>query len=220
MKTTMNKNKKSKSKSKRSFKEIISEHKKVATGIAIGLVVCISATVVAFSINWTTPPDVKKDKKEAVKFVASDKFTKMSIDDQKAYLEQFGEDRRKLFRDNKLSKEEQEKLRSNIRPAFQATMKERMNKFFTMSKEDQDKELDKMIDDMKARQKARAANNTGNNQAAQSNNPNGGNNKAARGANRNTSARTKSRYEGTDSNTRAQMTAIRQALRARMQQKR
>lgn len=59
-----------------------------------------------------------------------------------------------MFFSNDLSQAERAAMFKNTRKLMFKEMKQRMNKFFAMSKEDQDKELDKMIKEREDRMKA------------------------------------------------------------------
>jgi hypothetical protein len=169
-----------------------------------------------------TPPDPKKEPKKTIKFLASKDFSSMSMEDKQEYMRKMrtSGDRR-MFRNSKLSQEERTQLHQNMRPVFRAMMKERMTKFFAMSREEQNKELDKAIARMKERRaqweaRRRATPQSGNTTNNSSNN----NNNRRRGGGGNVASRMKNRYENTDPATRAQMIEYRKAIRERMQGKR
>jgi len=82
------------------------------------------------------------------------------------------EQRRDQFRtyrekERELSDDQRQQLRESGRPMFQQMMNQRMDKFFTMSPEEQTAELDRMIDRMKEWRKNReSSSNDGNSEGA------------------------------------------------------
>jgi hypothetical protein len=87
---------------------------------------------------------------------------------------------------------------------MQVVMKERLDSFFKKSPEEQQKELAKMAEERKARQGQQAQ---GGQRGGGFGGPPGGG-----GGGRNNPARAKQRFEGTDSNTRAEMSQMRKLM--------
>jgi hypothetical protein len=184
--------------------------------VAVGAVLAISLG------SKVTPPDPKKEPKKTIKFLASKDFSSMPMEDKQEYMRKMRESGdRRMFRNSQLTQEERTQLHQNMRPVFRTMMKERMKKFFAMSKEEQNKELDKAIARMKERQAQREARRRTNTQSGTSTNSNSNNNNnRRRWGGGNVASRMKNRYENTDPATRAQMIEYRKAIRDRMQGKR
>lgn len=141
--------------------------KKKVIAIATGALIVLGGAVVATIALWPVkPPDPKDSLDNAVKFVASDGFKKMPKNEQFAYMESMGDDRRAVFEASRnLPEADRDKFRENMGRAFMAQRSKELADFFKKSKEEQNAELDRDIARMKEWEKARAARNaSGNNQ--------------------------------------------------------
>lgn len=114
------------------------------TGAAV-LLIAIVITAVILS-GRVTPPDPGQNPADAKKFMAGKDFGRMSKQEKLAYIAKFGNER-DLFRpgDDNLTDAERAQLRENMRALFEARMRERLNKFFAATKEEQNKMLDEDI---------------------------------------------------------------------------
>lgn len=180
-------------------------------------------------LSRVSPPDPEKEPENAVRFIASDNFNRLSDKQKQEYLQQLrrpaegGENRGPggAFRNTELSEQERANLMSNMRPVFQAMQRERMEKFFAMSKEEQNQELDRVIQQMDS---ARARGQERRAQADTARRPDGS--APARDANRQdgaaperrrgpTAQQMKERYENSHPLTRARLIEYRKAIRER-----
>lgn len=181
-------------------------------GSVIGTtVIAIGTYYLFFKPSLKDAPPVKSDKKQIAGYLASDKFRQLSMNDKKTYVKQLSEGQPwQIMRAPDIPKEEQTKLRENVDPVFHEMEKERLNIFFKMSIEAQQKELEKIAEKMKQRRAAQQQN-----QAI----PAGGGTPAASpqgqqpgGGGRNSPERQKARYETTDPVTRAQQVEFRKMM--------
>lgn len=169
-----------------------------------------------FKPSLKDAPPVKSDKKQIAGYLASDKFGQLSMDDKKTYVKQLSDGQPwQVMRAPDIPKDEQAKLRENIEPVFQEMQKERLDKFFKMSKEDQQKELEKIVEQMKERRAAQQAQGgrPGGQGGGQQGPPPGGG-----GGGRNSPQRQMARYETTSPVTRAQQVEFRKMMQQQMQQ--
>ena len=168
-----------------------------------------------FKPSLKDAPPVKSDKKQIAGYLASDKFGQLSMDDKKTYVKQLSDGQPwQVMRAPDIPKDEQAKLRENIEPVFQEMQKERMDKFFKMSPEEQQKELEKIVEQMKERRAAQQA--QGGRPGGQGGGQQGG--PPPGGGGRNSPQRQMARYETTSPVTRAQQVAFRQMVQQQMQQ--
>lgn len=177
--------------------------------VAAAAVIVAGIYCIFFKPSLKNAPPVKSEQKKIAGYLASDKFNQLSMDDKKTYVRQLSDGHPwQVMRTPDIPKEEQAKLRENMQPVFQEMEKERLDKFFKMSKEDQQKELERIADQMKQFRAAQQA------QGAQANRqgpPPGG------GGRRNAPERQKARYETTDPVTRAQQVEFRKMMMQQMQ---
>ena len=87
---------------------------------------------------------------QAVKFMATEQFADLSDEQKSRYLKGMHnkEKRPPMEVMNKLTDEERKAIRKNVGRQMHREMKERIKKFFRMTKDEQDKFLDKMIKEM------------------------------------------------------------------------
>lgn len=207
----------------------VKRNKLIWIGIPATLLVIASVTG---SVYWLTRPSLKDapkktEPKQVAAYLASDKFNQLSMEDKKTYVSQIsdGQPPWQIMRQSaELPKGEREKLQSNMAPVMQEVMKERLNNFFKMSKEDQQKELEKMMAQRNqyrgqgGQGGPRPAQQAGGTAVAGNNNPGqppaGG---GGRGGGRSPVQR-KARFETVDSNTRAQGVEFRKLMMQQRQQ--
>jgi hypothetical protein len=158
-----------------------------------------------FKPSLKDAPPIKSEPKKIASYLASGKFKELPQEDKINYLKQLESEqpRGALWRAD-IPKDEREKLRANVGPVMQVVMKERLDSFFKKSPEEQQKELAKMAEERKARQGQQAQ---GGQRGGGFGGPPGGG-----GGGRNNPARAKQRFEGTDSNTRAEMSQMRKLM--------
>jgi hypothetical protein len=189
---------------------------RTCSSIAAAAVISAGTYYLFFKPSLKDAPSVKSDKKQIAGYLASDKFSKLSMDDKKTYVAQLSDGQPwQVMRAPDIPKDEQAKLRENIQPVFQEMQKERLDKFFKMSKEDQQKELEKIAEQMRQRRAAQQAQG-----GAQGQRPAGGGQPAAGpppGGGRNSPERQKARYEETSPVTRAQQVEFRKMMMQQMQ---
>lgn len=120
--------------------------------IALAAIVVLGGAVATAICYWpVTPPDPEQNQEEAAKFLASNDFKRMKLQQQKDYIRSLGGPRA-LFRNRAaLSESERRKAMENMRRIFEAEMAARMRKFFAASKEEQNRMLDEDIARMKER---------------------------------------------------------------------
>ena len=117
----------------------------LSSSIMAAAVISYGTYFLFFKPSLKDAPSAKSDKKQIAGYLASDKFNQLSMDDKKTYVKQLSDGQPwQVMRAPDIPKEEQSKLRENIGPVFQEMEKERLDKFFKMSKEDQQKELEKI----------------------------------------------------------------------------
>ena len=160
-----------------------------------------------FKPSLKDAPPIKSEPKKIASYLASGKFKELPQEDKINYLKQLESEqpRGALWRAD-IPKDERDKLRENVGPAMQMVMKERLDNFFKKSPEEQQAELAKMAEQWKARQGQQAQG--GQRQGGGQGGPPGGG-----GGGRNNPARTKARFEGTDSNTRSERTQMGKLMR-------
>lgn len=162
------------------------------------------------------PPPVEKSS-DAVKYMASPEFKKLSEDERKAYFkdvnEKLGDDRGAFFKEvSSLSEGERKQLRENTGSIFRAMMNERVNKYFALPKEERTAYLDDMIDEMEKRRKERPP-------PAPAEKKDGKDNKEGPGRGPGGPERMKKMIEGTSSSDRAKHIQFMMDMRARMQER-
>ena len=200
------------------FSELDKKNKIIlGSGISITALTLLATAVSAFFPNKA--PDPKKlDTRTKVVYMASKKFASLPEEEKINYMKKAGRSRRAY---RQLSRPEREAVAKNttvIRRKIRIKqMKERANKFFKMSEDEQNKYLDEMNARRDRWRKAREARRA----QAGSSNRNSGNSSANTSNNRrrgNRNARRQSFLEGMDSTTRAQWMEIRRRARERRQQ--
>lgn len=174
------------------------------------------ATIISAFIEPEAPDPDQLSPRTKVAYMASKQFSRLPETEKIKYVKKVGRTRG-VYR--QLSEQERQTVRKNIRKVAMAEMKERTNKFFSMSQEEQNKYLDEMIARRNRWRAAREARRNQNNNSASrgsSNNNADNNNSNRRQGNRN--ARRQAFLESMDSTTRAQMTEIHRRMREREKQ--
>jgi hypothetical protein len=223
-----------------------------ATITIVSLVVLAGAAGGAYYLQQDAPPDPAKQKpEETAKFMASEAFAKLDDaarekyyrDARKATSQPAGMRGRFGFRpssDVKLTDEEHERLRENVRPIARKVREEQMRKqmdeFFALPAEKRVAALDERIDQMTERMKqwrerraaegttrpARAERRPSDSGTQTSSGTSSSSNSEAGGGRRRrgpTPERFKRRIETTDPEDRARFMEYIKALRARMQER-
>lgn len=186
------------------------------SSIMAAAVITYGTYYIFFKPSLKDAPPVKSDKKQIAGYLASDKFSQLSMDDKKTYVKQLsGGQPWQVMRAPDIPKDDQAKLRENIQPVFQEMEKERLDKFFKMSKEDQQKEIEKIVEQIKERRSTQQAQGgQGGRPGGQGGPPGGG----GGGGGRNSPQRQMARYETTSPVTRAQQVEFRKMMQQQMQQ--
>jgi isopenicillin N synthase-like dioxygenase len=169
------------------------------------------------------PPDPKQlGDRQKIAYMASKEFTRLPEQEKINYMRKVGRSRSGY---RQLNEQERQAVSKNTSQIRQKQMKERLNKFFEMSEEEQNAYLDERIARRKKWREARGARrsqqgsgNGSNSRADNRNSSNNNNNGANNNRSYNRSARRQSRLENTDSTTRAQMAEIRRRMREREKQ--
>ena len=196
------------------FSELDKKNKIIlGSGISITALTLLATAVSAFFPNKA--PDPKKlDTRTKVVYMASKEFAGLPEEEKINYMRKAGRSRQAY---RQLSRPEREAVAKNttaIRRKIRIKqMKERANKFFKMSEDEQNKYLDEMNARRDRWRKAREARRA---QAGNSSNSSANTSNNRRRGNRN--ARRQSFLEGVDSTTRAQWMEIRRRTRERRQQ--
>lgn len=197
------------------FSELDKKNKIIlGSGISVTSVTLL-ATIISALFGQKAPDPKQLDSRTKVAYMASKAFTRLPEAEKIKYVKSVGRSRGAY---RQLSSAERQAVSKNTgtirRKVMMKRMKERANKFFKMSEEEQNKYLDEMNarrDRWRQTREARRSQSVNTNS-----NRNNRNNTNRRGGNRN--ARRQSRYEGMDSTTRAQWMEIRRRARERRQQ--
>jgi hypothetical protein len=182
----------------------------LTSGISVASVSLLAVIISAFY----TPkaPDPKQlGPTTKVKYMATKEFARLPESEKEKYVAKVGWPRGDTYRN--LSNEERQTVFKNTRKVRHKQMRERVNKFFKMSKEEQNKVLDDMIAQWDKRRKEMEARRAANGNTGSSNRNRGGG--PPRG---NRQAMMQGIFENTDSTTRAQMAEFFKRLRERRQQ--
>ncbi len=174
----------------------------VIIGIAVLLVLSLYELYFPLFRKHAPDPD-KMDRKDAVKYLASRQFASLPESEQERYVKSLRTDKNgpPIPFSNDLSQDERAAVFKNTRKIMHKEMKERMNTFFAMNKEEQEKFIDNMVKEMEARRKSGTF-------------PPGGGPPGGPGGPSKTMIQ--NMLENTDSTTRAQMTEFRKRLEQRM----
>lgn len=178
-------------------------------GISVASIVLL-ATIVSAFFTPEAPDPKQLGARTKVAYMASKQFASLPESEKIKYVKSVGRSRGAY---RQLSSTERKAVFKNTRKIMLKQMKERVNKFFTMSEEEQNKHLDKMNAGRDRWRKARETR-----RAQQINTPKtqSSNNNNRRRGNRN--ARRQGFLEGMDSTTRAQMMEIFRRARERRKQ--
>jgi isopenicillin N synthase-like dioxygenase len=200
--------------------EKMSKANKIILGSGIAFTsFTLLATIISAFIKPEAIDPKKLSSRTKISYMATKQFARLPEKEKENYIKKLGRTRR-VYRQarQQLSDKERQAVRKNMRKVWRKRMKERVNKFFKMSPEEQNKYLDEMIARRERWRKAREA------RRAQGNNNNSGNrsgNNSSSNTNRrrgNRGARRQGFLENTDSTTRAQMMELRRRMRERRQQ--
>ena len=194
------------------FSELDKKNKIIlGSGISVTSVTLL-ATIVSAFLGSKAPDPKQLDSRTKVVYMASKEFTSLPEAEKIKYIKSVGRSRGAY---RQLSSAERQAVSKNTgiirRKVMMKRMKERANKFFKMSEEEQNKYLDEMNARRDRWRQAREARRA---QVGSNNNRNSRNNTNRRGGG-NRNARRQSRYEGMDSTTRAQWMEIRRRARER-----
>lgn len=143
------------------FKKKIPEKK---SGSRRTIILIVIASVLGIScagyyyFDRPAPPPVDNSA-DAVKYMASPEFKKLSEDERKAYFkgvnENLGDDRGAFFKEaSSLSDDERKQLRENTGSIFRSMMTDRVNKYFSLPLDQRTAYLDDMINEMEKRRKS------------------------------------------------------------------
>ncbi len=180
----------------------------IISGSSIAAISLLATIISAF--NTPEAPNPKElGPTTKVKYMASKEFSRLPEAEKEKYISKVGRPRRESFQN--LSNKERQAVFRNTRKVMHKKMKERINKFFKMSAEEQNKVLDDMIarwDKRRKEMEARRAANGGNNNKNREGGPPRGNRQAMM----------QGMLENTDSTTRAQMDAFFKRLHERRKQ--
>jgi len=178
------------------------------SGISVASVTLL-ATIVSAFFTPEAPDPKKLGPVRKVSYMASKQFANLPEQEKIKYVKSVKRSR-SAYR--QLSSTERKEVFKNTRKIKMKQMKERVNKFFAMSKEEQNKYLDERIARMEKWRKAREARRA----QQKSGTKNASTNKGRRG---NRNAWRQGFMEGMDSTTRAQMMEIRRRMKERRKQK-
>ena len=178
-------------------KKVESRKNMIFVSTAILSFVLISLVVAFFCGRTPEAPDPSEmTKLSAAKYLATKEFGALPDSEKHLYFEKIapkpGERRGPPPEFEKMSKDERDHLHKNMRKLMYEHMKKRLQKFFSSSKEEQDKMLDEMISERKEREQNGPP-------------PDGGD----------PGKHMQDMLENTDSTTRAQMCEVHELMRAR-----
>jgi hypothetical protein len=193
--------------------------KKLIIGVSCSLAI-IPALVIWLASGSEKPPEPNGDINKNLSYLASDNFTKLPEDKKAEYLQKLRENNTSMReirnKARALPEDQRNKLRENMRSAFRTRMRERVKKYFDLkTQEEKDAYLDEAIDRMEEFRKRRAQ--AQNDQQHNNNEQQNSQGNRRRGF---SPDRLKKRIENTDPQTRAQMAEFRNAMRARMAERR
>lgn len=188
----------------------------LTSGIFVASVSLLAAIISA--LYTPKAPDPKElGPTTKVKYMASKEFARLPEAEKEKYVAKMGRPRRESFQN--LSEKERQVVFKNTRKVMQKQMKERVTKFFKMSKEEQNKILDDMIAQWDRRRKEMEARRAQNSSGGNTANRNSGNSSTPPAPPRgNRQAMMQGIFENTDSTTRAQMAEFFKRLRERREQ--
>lgn len=200
--------------------EKMSKANKIILGSGIAFTsFTLLATIVSAFIEPEAIDPKKLSPRTKISYMATKQFAKLPEKEKENYVKKLGRSRR-VYRQasRQLSDKERQVVRKNMRKVRMKQMKERVNKFFQMSPEEQNKYLDERIARMDRWRKAREArraqgDNNSNNRSRNNSNSNSNRRRGNRGARR------QGFFENTDSTTRAQLMELRRRIRERRKQK-
>jgi len=196
-------------------KKKMSKGKKAAV---ITIFVLVLAALIGLPVYWLTrphaPDPTKLSQEGAIKYMASKQYAALPEAEKEDYMKKVrlmtGDDRRAMFRQN-LTEAERRAMMQNNRTLMQKEMKDRMRKFFAMSKEEQQKHIS---EELARREKEGGRGGWGGPGGGQGGGQPGQGGPSAEAR----AAMMRNMLEGTDSTTRAQMAVYRQMMRAAQQQ--
>lgn len=209
---------------KKSAKKTLETNKKKwpLIGSAVGAAAVLTALTLwltgVFSGVEKCPDPKQQTTTEVSDFLKSEKFAKMPMDSKVAYVQSIDESkRREIFRTaGTMSQEDRNKMRSVMRSVRRQIWRKQMKKYFTMTREEQNKMLDQMIE---RRRQWRERRNAQNNRSSSSSS-----NSSTRRRRPRSQAeriqRQKNFLSRSDSETRAQFTEFIRAMRERQAGKR
>jgi hypothetical protein len=186
----------------------MSNDKKNKIIVSIGITavsLTLLAVIISSFIERKAPDPNQLGPKRKVTYMASKQFARLDDQEKVKYMKKVGRSR-KMYK--QLSTEERKAVFKNTRKIMRKQMKEKLNKFFAMSEEEQNKRLDEILAKTSKWRKNRRTRNNSNNQ-------NASNNKKPK---RNYNAHKQRFMENTDSTTRAQVAEFIKRLRQRRQQ--
>ena len=132
--------------------------KKIVIIAASSLLTLLLAAWLFYLLTRPHAPDLEKiTAKDAVKYLSTKQFAALPEKEQEDYFSKLRSSKGSnpgMFFSNDLSPEERTAMFKNTRKLMFKEMKQRMNKFFAMSKEEQDKELDRIIKERETQLKA------------------------------------------------------------------
>ena len=179
------------------------------SGISVVSLVLL-ATIVSAFIPRTAPEPKQLGSRAKITYMATKEFARLPEAEKKQYMSKLGRPQRGTFRN--MSAKERQAVFKNTHKVMQKQMKERIKKFFAMSKDEQNALLDKIIAQHEKRRKEmearRAANGNNNSGRSGGGPPRGGPSKAMM----------QNILENTDSTTRAQMSEFFRLMQERRKQ--
>ncbi|MDD5697842.1 MAG: hypothetical protein PHH77_04430 [Victivallaceae bacterium] len=178
----------------------------LVSGIAFAFLTWLVAGISAL-IPRQAPDPAKLGPSERITYMASKEFARLPEKEKVSYLAKV---RRSRSNFRNLTPVERQAVFKNTRKIMHRRMKERMDKFFKMNKEEQNKFLDELI--------ARIERHRAEREARNAQNGNSGRRGGGGGPGGNHAARMQAMLESTDSTSRAQMTEFHKLLQARRAQ--
>lgn len=190
------------------FKELDKKNKIIMiSGISVASIALL-ATIISAFYKQEAPDPKELGPRTKVTYMASKQFARLPEAEKTKYIQKMGRPSRQTF--SNLSSKERQAVFKNTRKVMHKQMKKRINKFFKMSKEEQDKFLDNMIAQWDKRRKEMEARRAANGNSGRREGPPRGNRQAMM----------QGILENTDSTTRAQMHEFFKRLRERREKNR
>lgn len=133
----------------------LTSNRKLLIAVGVCMVVLAGGAMLLWA-GWRGPPDPSTQSPEEVtKYLASEDFGKLSIEQKQQYLQQAREAGRLEFRrgfgGEDLSQQQRRQLSENMADVGRQRMRERLDAFFELPQDQRDEYIDRMLDSLQRR---------------------------------------------------------------------